>query len=122
MVSKKLLHIPSLHITAIALTFNAIPALFVLIFTGYFSMPLTNIKILTSTGASVILGIAGTAIATVLFYILVKRASVLFASMVTYAIPFVAIFWGVFYGESFGLQQAFCMLIILAGVYFTNKI
>lgn len=122
MVSKKLLHIPSLHITAIALTFNAIPALFVLIFTGYFSMPLTNIKILTSTGASVILGIAGTAIATVLFYILVKRASVLFASMVTYAIPFVAIFWSVFYGESFGLQQVFCMLIILAGVYFTNKI
>ncbi len=118
---KNLLHIPAFHITAVALGFNAMPALLILIFTGYFTMHLSNINVLTSSGAAVILGIGGTAIATIIFYVLVKRAGIIFASMVTYGIPFVAIAWGIFYGESFGLQQVFCMLIILAGVYYTNK-
>lgn len=120
MVSKNLLHIPSVQIVAIALSLNAIPSLLALIFTGYFSMTF-NKAVLMATGAAVLLGIVGTAIATVVFYILVKRSSVLFASMVTYGIPFVAIAWGIFYGENFGWQQVFCLLIILAGVYYTHK-
>lgn len=121
MVSKNLLHIPSLQIAAVALSLNALPALMVLILTGYFSMPLDNKAILTATGASVLLGMAGTAVATIIFYVLVKRAGVIFASMVTYGIPFVAIGWGIFYGEIFGWQQFFCLIIILAGVYYTHK-
>lgn len=121
MVAKNLLHIPSLQIAAIALTLNSIPALLVLIFTGYFNMPLGNKYVLIATGASMLLGIGGTAIATVIFYMLVKRAGVIFASMVTYGIPFVAIGWGIFYGEFFGWEQFFCMIIILVGVYYTNK-
>ena len=121
MVSKNLLHIPSLHIAAVALSFNAIPALLVLIYTGYFKLPLGNQNVLLATGAAVLLGVLGTAIATILFYILVKRAGGIFASMVTYGIPFVAIGWGIVYGESFGWAQAFCMIIILAGVFYTTK-
>lgn len=121
MVAKNLLHIPSLQIAAIALTLNAILALLVLIFTGYFNMPLGNKDALIATGASILLGIGGTAIATVIFYMLVKRAGVIFASMVTYGIPFVAIGWGIFYGEFFGWEQFFCMIIILVGIYYTNK-
>jgi drug/metabolite transporter (DMT)-like permease len=121
MVSKKLLHISSLHITAIALSLNAIPALLILIYSGYFSLPLKNAALLTSTSAAVVLGIGGTAIATIVFYTLVKRAGMLFASMVTYVIPFVAIAWGIIYGEYFGILQVICMMIILAGVYVTNK-
>lgn len=121
MVSKNLLHIPSLHITAIALSLNAIPALIVLIYSGYFSLPLMDTVLLKSTSAAVVLGIGGTAIATAVFYMLVKRAGILFASMVTYVIPFVAIAWGILYGEYFGMVQVMCMLIILAGVYYTNK-
>ena len=63
----------------------------------------------------------GTAIATILFYMLVKRAGVLFTSMVTYGIPFVAIFWGLLYGEHITVLQGACMGIILAGVFLTNK-
>lgn len=121
MVSKNLLHIPSLQIAAVALSLNALPALMVLILTGYFSMPLYNNAVLTATGASVLLGLVGTAIATIIFYVLVKRAGILFASMVTYGIPFVAIGWGIFYGEVFGWQQFFCLIIILGGVYYTHK-
>ena len=121
MVAKNLLHIPSLQIAAIALTLNAIPALLVLIFTGYFSMQLGNKAILVATGASVLLGLVGTAIATITFYILVKRAGIIFASMVTYGIPFVAIGWGIYYGENFGWLQFLCLIVILAGVYYTHK-
>jgi drug/metabolite transporter (DMT)-like permease len=121
MVSKNLLHIPSLHIAAIALSLNAIPALLVLIFTGYFSMNLGNKEVLMSTGAAVVLGIGGTAIATIIFYMLVKRAGGIFATTVTYGIPFVAIGWGIFYKEDFGWLQVFSLLVILAGVYYSNK-
>jgi drug/metabolite transporter (DMT)-like permease len=121
MVAKKLHNIPSLHIAAVALTLNAIPALLILIFTGYFNMALGNKDILLATGAAVLLGIMGTAIATIVFYVLLKRAGGIFASMVTYGIPFVAIAWGILYGEDVGWKQLFCLLIILAGVYYTNK-
>ena len=121
MVAKNLLQIPSLYIAAVALSLNALPALGVLIYTGYFNLQLSDPKILQATGAAVVLGLLGTAIATVLFYILVKRASAIFASMVTYGIPFVAIGWGIIYGESFGLLQALCLVVILAGVYYANK-
>ena len=121
MVSKNLLHIPSLQIAAVALSLNALPALMVLILTGYFSMPLYSSAILTATGASILLGLMGTAIATIIFYVLVKRAGIIFATMVTYGIPFVAIAWGIFYGETFGFRQFFCLIIILAGVYYTHK-
>lgn len=121
MVSKNLLHIPSLQIAAVALSLNALPALMVLILTGYFSLPLYSNAILTATGASILLGLMGTAIATIIFYVLVKRAGIIFATMVTYGIPFVAIAWGIFYGEIFGWRQFFCLIIILAGVYYTHK-
>ena len=121
MVSRNLLHIPSLHIAAIALTLNAVPALLVLILTGYFRMPLGDNDILFATSAAILLGIMGTAVATILFYMLVKRAGGIFASMVTYGIPFVAIGWGIVYKENFGWPQAVCLVIILVGVSYTNR-
>ena len=121
MVSKYLLHIPSLHIASIALTLNAIPALSVLFFTGYFRLAFNSNAVLGSTAAAIILGIIGTAIATIMFYMLVKRAGGIFATTVTYGIPFVAIGWGIFYQEVFGWLQIFCLVIILIGVYYTNQ-
>ena len=121
MVSKNLLHISSLHITAVALSFNAIPALVVLIFTGFFKLSLADSHILKGTAAAICLGVMGTALATVLFYMLVKRASSIFATMVTYAIPFVAIGWGYYYKEDISWKQIVCLLIILMGVYWANK-
>ena len=121
MVHRHLHHIPSLQIAAVALTLNAIPALAVLSFTGYFNLPLTNNGILLSTGAAAVLGIFGTAVASVIFYMLVKRAGAVFASMVTYGIPVVAIIWGVIYKEEVGWKQVLCLLLILTGVYVANR-
>jgi drug/metabolite transporter (DMT)-like permease len=121
MVAKYLHNLGSLTIASVALSLNAIPALAVLIFTGYFQLDLTTTTTLKATGAAVILGVLGTAIASIFFYMLVKRAGGIFASMVTYGIPFVAIFWGVIYNESFGWKQVACLVVILTGVYLANK-
>lgn len=121
MVHRHLNTIPSLHIAAVALTLNAIPALAVLYFTGYFHIELSGSGILMSTFYSAILGIGGTAIATILFYMLLKRAGSVFASMVTYAIPIVAIMWGIVYQEEIGWKQVVCMCIILLGVWWANR-
>ncbi len=121
MVSKHLLGIPSLHLAAVALSFNALPALGVLYFTGFFHLPFGNKNILIATGAATVLGVMGTALATILFYSLVKRASPIFASMVTYGIPFIAIAWGIYYHETVGWKQLASLLVILFGVYWANK-
>lgn len=121
MVSRHLKNIPSLQIAALALTLNAIPALIVLYFTGYFQLDLSDKGILFSTGYSAILGIFGTAVASIIFYMLLKRAGAVFASMVTYGIPFVAIMWGIIYGEKIGWKQLLSLVIILAGVYVANR-
>ncbi|MEO7461971.1 MAG: DMT family transporter [Ferruginibacter sp.] len=121
MVHKYLLHLPSLHIAAVGLSSNALPALVVLFFTGFFQMDFTTSSILLSIGATAILGILGTALASILFYVLIKRAGPVFSSMVTYCIPIVAIFWGIIYGEAVGWIQVLCLLIILAGVYIANR-
>lgn len=121
-VSKYLSHFSSLHVAALSLATNAIPALLVLCFTGFFSLPLSDAAILRGITASVVLGVFGTAIATILFYNLIKRAGSIFSSMVTYGIPFVAIILGVyFYNEDFNWKKGACLLIILFGVFWANK-
>jgi drug/metabolite transporter (DMT)-like permease len=111
----------SLNIASLAFGFLIFPSALVLWYTGYFNYELLSKEILIATGASVVLGIFGTAIASVLFYVLVKRAGGLFASTVTYGIPFVAVFLGLMTGEYITLLQVACLAIILSGVYLANK-
>jgi drug/metabolite transporter (DMT)-like permease len=121
MVHLHLNKIPSLQIASLALSLNAIPALIVLYYTGYFQLDFSDRGILFSSGFSFVLGIFGTAIASIIFYMLIKRAGAVFSSMVTYGIPFVAIMWGIIYGEKIGWKQVLSLLIILAGVYIANR-
>ena len=120
-VGKYLREIGSINIAALAFVALIIPCLVILALTGYFSLPLQNSDVLLSTLAACVLGIMGTAIASILFYMLVKRSGTLFASMVTYGIPFIAVLWGVWYGEIITLFQLAGLGIILAGVYLVNR-
>ncbi|MBH2003861.1 MAG: DMT family transporter [Sphingobacteriia bacterium] len=120
-VGKYLHGVGSLEIASMAFVFLIIPCMLILYFTGYFSLPLGNSAYIQSTLASSVLGIFGTAVASTLFYMLVKRAGTLFASTVTYGIPFVAIGWGIWHGEQVNLLQVLCLGVILCGVYLVNK-
>ena len=121
LVFKYLKEIPSLQIVSVALCLNAIPALLCLYFFGYFSLDFTSREVLVASGFSVLLGALGTSIANILFYVLIKKAGAVFSSMVTYGIPFVAIFWGVIYHEKTGLMQVLSLCVILVGVYIANR-
>ncbi|MEN9684226.1 MAG: hypothetical protein RLZZ28_12 [Bacteroidota bacterium] len=121
MVGRHMHGIGSLNIASVAFVFLIIPTTIILYFTGYFSLPLLQSEYIWSSLASFILGVFGTAIASILFYMLVKRAGTLFASMVTYGIPFVAVLWGVWGGEQVSLFQIGCLGIILGGVYLVNR-
>ncbi|MFO0415112.1 MAG: DMT family transporter [Bacteroidota bacterium] len=111
-----------LAIASVAFTF-LIPLSLLLLYTeGFFSHVLTDNKFLLSIASASFLGITGTALATVLFYMLMKRAGPLFSSMVTYGIPFVAVGWGFIYGEEITVLQIIGLFIILTGVYVVNSV
>ena len=69
----------------------------------------------------VILAVIGTSLAVVIFNKLVKDSSAIFASSVTYLIPIVALFWGVFDGENITIYHLAGVSVILSGVYLVNK-
>ena len=68
-----------------------------------------------------ILGVLGTSIATIVFYNLIKIKDTVFASMVTYLMPIVAIIFGVLDGEIINAIQLFGMALILGGVFINSK-
>lgn len=120
MVQQKLKGVSSTIIVAYAFSALIIPSVTILWFTGFFSLPLGETSYLKATSASCLLGMLGTAFASVIFYVLMKRGGLVFASLVTYGIPFVALGWGWVYGEKVTVVQILCLLIILGGVYLAN--
>lgn len=68
-----------------------------------------------------LLGILGTAIALILYMRLIQLNSAIFASSVAYLIPIVAILWGLLDGEVLYPMHYAGMLMILTGIYFSNK-
>lgn len=120
-VGKFLKNIRSIDIVSVAFAFLIIPSAVILYLTGYFSMPFNNLGFQQASLAGIVLGVVGTSIASILFYMLIKRSTIIFASMVTYGIPVIAVAWGVYYGESISLLQIGSLFIILAGVYIVNK-
>ncbi len=120
-IGKHMNNIGSLNIASLAFGFLIFPSVMVLWFAGFFARPMMDVDFLRATSASVVLGVFGTAIASVLFYMLVKRAGSLFSSTVTYGIPVIAVFWGLWDGEHISLLQVACLGVILVGVYLANK-
>lgn len=121
MVYQKLNNVSSMHIATIAFAGLIPPSLIVLLITGYFKLPLAHHAFVLSTLASCILGVVGTAAASWLFYVLIKKAGGLFASLVTYGVPFIAILWGIYYGEKITYLHLIALFIILLGVYFATR-
>lgn len=120
-VSHYLKGIDPFKMATVSLAAVSIPAFFVLLQTEVFYIVKYDDGAREALLAAILLGVMGSAAATALFYLLIKRAGPLFASLVTYAIPVVAIFWGVFLNENIGLFQVFCLGIILTGVYLGNR-
>lgn len=99
-----------------------IPAFIVLLFTDYFSeSTFSNPDFKMAMFYVTLLSLFGTALAKVMFNKLVQISTPVFASSVTYIMPVVALGWGVLDGESFSLLQGVATVVILVGVYLSNK-
>lgn len=127
-VSHYLKDINPVQLATVSLSFMVLPTLFVLWQQDFFSL-LSDFSFSLSEPseirwpviAAVLLGVVASAIATALFYTLVQRAGGLFASLVTYGIPFIALGWGFIFGENITILQIGCLGIILSGVYLANR-
>ena len=120
-VQRYLQYLNPVNIASIAFCLNGIPALIILLISGYFKQDIMQTGILMSTFYSLLLGIIGTALATILFYTLIRRSGAVFSSMVTYLIPVVANIWGLIYGENIGWLQVISLLVILIGVFVASQ-
>ena len=122
-VHKTLKDTSSINIVAFAFPSLLIPCIAILAKTGFFNQMIHSPgkQFLLSTAAAFVLGSVGTAFATVYFYRLMKRAGIVFASMVTYGIPFIAVAWGLILGETLSALEMISLFIILAGVGLCSK-
>lgn len=111
-----------IEITAISLLVVLPMALIYLIAGTDFSYKVTQVDgALEALGYLTLLGVFGTAIALILFNIMVKKVTPVFASSVTYFIPIVAIFWGVLDGEVLLLGHYVGIAAVILGVWFGNR-
>jgi len=120
-IKKQLQDVKPLAITAGTFVVVLIPALIILINTGFFNEFEATPEIKKSLLFIIILSVVGTAIAKTFFNKLVQISSPIFSTSVTYLIPIVAVFWGVLDGEKLTLFQLFSGVIILLGVYLVNR-
>jgi drug/metabolite transporter (DMT)-like permease len=68
-----------------------------------------------------ILAALGSATALVIYYLLIRDTSPIFASSVTYFIPIVATLWGLADNEHFSSSMLVSVILIFAGVYIINR-
>lgn len=68
-----------------------------------------------------ILAVGSTVVAGFVFYRLVQRTGAIFASLVSYLVPVVALLWGVFIGEELTWLQVPAIVLVLAGVFLSKR-
>jgi drug/metabolite transporter (DMT)-like permease len=121
LVKRYLNTVPSLQITSVALCSVGVLAGAYFFSTDIdFSVVQTG-QGLMAMGCVVLLGLMGTAFATVLSNKVIQMAGPIFTSSVTYLIPVVALGWGLLDGEKLVWVQYISMIAIIAGVYMVNR-
>jgi drug/metabolite transporter (DMT)-like permease len=120
LIKKYLSDVNPLSITTGNFLVLLIPASMVLYFTNFSEIMYLN-EVQDSIVYIMVLGIAGTALANILFFKLIQISSPVFATSVTYLIPVVAFFWGLLDNEMLTPIQFIGASVILFGVYLSSK-
>lgn len=120
LIKKYLSDVNPISITVGNFLVMVIPALVILISTGFFQV-MHKPEVQHSVMFIAILGIVGTGIANILFFKLIQMTSPVFASSSAYLFPIVAIFWGLLDGETLSFVQIVGAAVILFGIYLSSK-
>lgn len=119
-VKNKLPHLPAIRTTALTIVVSGIPCAIYLAFSDTAHVIREHPHGMASFYYILVLGVAGTALANLIYYWLAVQTSALFAASVTYLMPIVAIGWGISDGETFSWKHAACAGVILTGVWLVN--
>jgi drug/metabolite transporter (DMT)-like permease len=111
----------SVTISAVSFSFMGLPALIYLFSTDFLSVMASSPQAWASLSYVAILALFGTVLATIIFFYLVHLNNPVFASMIAYLIPIVAVFWGVLDGEPVSWMHGVAMLLILSGIYLSRQ-
>ena len=122
LIKKYLFDVNAVSITAGQFVVIFIPSIIVLFYSGFFNLEFTDNDLLYDSLTYVLLlSFFGTAMAKILFNRLIQISSPVFASSVTYSMLIVSVIWGVLDGELFNFYQAVATILIIIGVYLSNK-
>lgn len=122
LVKYHLSHLKPITITSFSIVSILPVTLYILVFYTPFLSHVSEFNSYTKEyGCVFILGVLGTSIATIVFYNLIKIKDTVFASMVTYLMPVVAIILGMIDGEIINGVQLFGMALIMVGVFINSK-
>jgi drug/metabolite transporter (DMT)-like permease len=122
LIKKYLYDVNAVAIAAGQFSVIFIPSLIVLLYSDFFKIDLINNKIIHESLLYVLLlSFFGTAMAKILFNKLIQISSPVFASSVTYSMLIVSVIWGILDGELFNSSQAIATVLIIIGVYLSNK-
>lgn len=111
----------SLAISGFALVGIGPPlAIYLFFYTDFIARVQTQPEALTSLGFIFLLSLFGTAISLVLYNQLVKVTDALYASLVTYLIPIVALAWGLLDYEWISWVHLLGISLILLGIYLSR--
>ncbi|HEY4540256.1 MAG TPA: EamA family transporter [Faecalibacter sp.] len=120
-LTKYLNDIPSFQLSSSLFTIWLPPAIIILLFSGFPTVFEGTVPQWQSLGFIAILGLIGTATAMILYYKLIQSTGPMFSSMVTYLMPVVSVFWGILVGEKITWLHIIGFILILSGVYLTQK-
>jgi drug/metabolite transporter (DMT)-like permease len=122
LIKKYLFDVNAVSIAAGQFVVIFIPSIIVLFYSGFFNLEFTDNDLLYDSLTYVLLlSFFGTAMAKILFNRLIQISSPVFASSVTYSMLIVSVIWGVLDGELFNFYQAVATILIIIGVYLSNK-
>lgn len=120
-IKRHLSHLGPLSITTASFGVAFVPAIFLVVYSGFFGEIQSNVQMHDAIWYLLALAIVGTAWANILFNKMIHISSPVFAASVTYTIPLVAVLLGVWDGENINGYQLLGGVIILFGVWLVNK-
>ena len=122
LIKKHLFDVNAVAIAAGQFFVIFVPSIIVLVYSGFFDLEFRNNDLLYDSLLYVLLlSFFGTAMAKILFNKLIQISSPVFASSVTYSMLIVSVLWGMLDGELFNINQAVATILIIIGVYLSNK-
>jgi drug/metabolite transporter (DMT)-like permease len=111
----------SLTLSAAAFSMVGLPALFYLLYTDFTHILTTQEGAVLALGYVTILAVFGTVLASIIFFQLVQWTTPVFASMISYLVPAVALSWGAVDGEAITWVHFMGLGLILSGVYLVKS-